>query len=124
MTATPLVIDLVPGAGSSAPSQFYAGPDGRLYFIAKTPATGSKSHWFATDGTLRGTVPVDKSTPGVEPRPQVYKPYDVVHDGKYTIFHSSVKGLTGLWTTDGTSNGTRRLSASIDPFAVNRGKIY
>lgn len=90
---TRMVVELVPGDGSSSPLPLFE-KDGLLYFEANTPLRG-RALW-SSDGTSQGTVPVD--TPVEAPA----EPED-----ELTYFIKEAKGRgRELFATNGKPGGT------------------
>jgi ELWxxDGT repeat protein len=101
--------DINPGAGSSiSTTPFVAAPDGTAYFQATNPAAGAEL--WRTDGTPAGTALVADLTPG--PANSSALPVAVVNGRVYfTATDPSPAGpVSRLWSSDGTSAGTRRVS--------------
>jgi ELWxxDGT repeat protein len=128
---TSLVTDLRPGPANAVPGNL-AVAGGSLYFHAFTEATGSKV--FKSDGTAAGTSLLIDTFPGA-PTP----PFGPPLPANFTTFGGSAlftatDAKTGyeLWTTDGTTDGTRHVKdihpgiqwsipVGLTPFA---GKIF
>jgi ELWxxDGT repeat protein len=128
---TRLVTELRPGPAHAVPGNL-AVAGGSLYFHAFTEATGSKV--FKSDGTAAGTSLLIDTFPGAPSGP-LGPPLPA----NFTTFSGSVlftatDAKTGyeLWTTDGTTGGTRHVKdihpgiqwsipVSLTPFA---GKIF
>ncbi len=98
-----LVKDIVPGSGSSSPSQF-AVVGTTVFFAASTPSTGIEL--WRSDGTRAGTVLVADLQPGVSSsRPFFLEPF-----GSRVLFSANAKGSgQELWISDGTPIGTLQL---------------
>ena len=77
---------------------------GRLYFVARNPSSGAQL--WRTDGTPAGTAPFD-ILPG-SPTLTIYLPMPL---GSKLLFSGGSNELGyGLWITDLTAAGTRRIS--------------
>src|SRR5205085_2941139 len=75
--------------------------------------------WLAIDS--EGAISrVSKSTPGREPRPQIYNPTNITTGHGVTIFVS--RELRGIWRTDGTAIGTQRVTS--DPTLFSSPQVY
>ncbi|MFO0846725.1 MAG: ELWxxDGT repeat protein, partial [Gemmataceae bacterium] len=94
------VVDLVPGSGSSSPTQLTAV--GRtLYFVATTPSTGEEL--FRSDGTAAGTRLVADITPG--PGGSLPRNLTNVNGVLFFTAQDADHGVE-LWRSDGTAAGT------------------
>lgn len=102
-TITRLLVDVVPGSGSSNPRDLTAW-DGRLFFSARTTLTGREL--FVSDGTITGTTLLKDIRPGSTGS----DPEQFADFGDTLVFRAD-DGATGqeLWTTDGSSANTKRL---------------
>jgi ELWxxDGT repeat protein len=98
-----LVKDIWPGGASSFPIPVAAGD--RVFLTAFRPELGTEL-WVSA-GTDASTTFVDL-TPG----PDGFRPIPVSSLGSELVFGSNTVG--GLWKSDGTPEGTRRIS-DIDP---------
>lgn len=103
-----LLTDIVPGPGSSDPTEFCVLGK-RLLFQANTPKTGAEL-WI-TDGTAGGT----KLLRDIRPGPKGSKPFGFRAGDKFAFFRAD-DGLHGreLWATDGTPGGTSMV-ADVNP---------
>lgn len=121
-----LVMDIVPGSGSSDPRQLFVAHD-RLYFQAKSEETGVEL--WTTDGTREGTKIVKDLCPGKLDG----DPFGFVQAGSL-IFFRAVDKFVGreIWVTDGTEEGTR-VAADIRPgwepsgiynIVYNNGRLF
>ena len=130
---TRLLRDINPGAGGSYPGTYSQGDlialgDGRVLFSADDGTTG-RELWI-TDGTEEGTrLVVDLSPGGYVPYPDApFYPSSsypanltLLAEGR-ALFTAATPdgGGTGLWVTDGTEDGTLRLTdAPSSPSAVS-----
>jgi ELWxxDGT repeat protein len=105
--------DLNRADGGSNPADFVAGPGNTFYFSA-TPAGQAKQVWVSdgTPGNTRPLVDPDNSLMPVTGSPVAYL------NGK--LFVSNI----GLWSTDGTVAGTRRLAQSASSPVEFNGLLY
>ena len=99
---TEMFLELRPGAGSGAPSAFHVA-NGKLFFVA-TNSAGARS-LFATDGTVDGTIQLAAAGVGIalgtiDTITYYYKPGLMATSGEF-------------WRTDGTVQGTRKMSAGF-----------
>jgi ELWxxDGT repeat protein len=101
-----LVRDLCPGPCGSAPRDF-AELGGKIYFFAADGVTGLEL--WRTDGTLGGTIPMGDFCPGsCSAWPD--NGSSLVSVGKAVFFRTrNADSQVGLWTSDGTPSGTRRV---------------
>ena len=113
-SGTQLVKDIMPGPGSSNPSQLQV-MNGILYFVASTSGTSSGDGLWRSDGTEAGTYRVGNVIPD--------RPADSILDqNNLTVFNNKLyfRGSTTLsgipshlWESDGTDAGTIPLSSRI-----------
>jgi ELWxxDGT repeat protein len=108
-----LVKDIYPGPGHGAPGSFaFAGST--LFFAAQDPEHGFEL--WKSDGTTEGTVLVKDILPG--PGLSILSP--IVPFGDRVLFTTYLfddEARSGLWISDGTDAGTRRLWSP--PFVSN-----
>ncbi len=113
---TTLLRDLCPGGCSSTP-WFLGRSGGVAIFVVRMdqPGGGSRSELWRTDGTREGTVAFKISGfPSGGGGDQVPSPWAEV--GGVVLFGATgPDGLPGLWRTDGTEAGTRRLADEATP---------
>ncbi|WP_395834602.1 ELWxxDGT repeat protein [Archangium violaceum] len=113
---TALVLDITPGADSAfidsswnsdRPSRLYA-LGGTLFFAADDGVHGYEP--WKSDGTAAGTVLLRDVLPGPENSGAHLAPF--VSVGQGPVAFSASDGVSGLelWTTDGTTAGTRRFA--------------
>src|SRR5436309_9676959 len=95
-------IDLSPG-DLGGPSSWLVAAGGRVYFPARTDASGTEL--WTSDGTAFGTIQVADLCPG--PCGGQPRPLGVL--GNVLLF--TAEAPRRLWRTDGTPAGTYRLSA-------------
>lgn len=95
-----VVLDLVPGIGSSCPHDLTRF---RGQLIFGTACTVDSTLWIS-NGTVWGTHTVQIVEPGQEPVNSIRWP-QVVHNISYFNGHTQERGFE-LWRTDGTNNGT------------------
>ncbi|HYN22358.1 MAG TPA: hypothetical protein VE078_15460, partial [Thermoanaerobaculia bacterium] len=102
-----LVRDLCPGPCGSMPRDF-AEMGGEVYFFADDGVTGLEL--WRTDGSPGGTTLVRDLCPGpCSNRPDAGS--SLVPAGNALFFRArDAFGLVGLWTSDGTRAGTRRVA--------------
>ena len=116
---TVLVKDIVPGSEPSYVMSFGGvGFGGRLYFTAATPADGFEL--WRSDGTAAGTHLVKDLYPGRDANNYVRNSWPAnfaVVNGKL-VFQSAVPSGLGVWTSDGTAQGTVLL-AELPPEPPN-----
>lgn len=105
---TQLFIDLLPGPLNGVPGNLTA-VDGDLFFYAFTETTGSKV--FRSDGTRAGTHLLADTFPGAPGGPDGPPlPAGFTRLGNNVLFAATdAEHGYELWTTDGTSAGTRLL---------------
>lgn len=119
-TGTHIVKDISPGTGSGNP-RLFTKLNGYLFFVA---GIGNDIEMMRTDGTDTGTKIVKNIYNGGFGA----NPYYPVVFNNYLYFSctDSVAGGFGIWKTDGTEAGTKRVAAS--PSTVNMfpwmGKLY
>ena len=110
---TSMVMDIYPGAISSAPRYFSAMPGGKVFFAAFDD-TGGRSDPWVSDGTPAGTFQLKKmgvAYPPPSPFTTYYSSYSdflgFTQVGATTLFAGtdSAHG-TELWKTNGTTAGT------------------
>ncbi|WP_163867321.1 ELWxxDGT repeat protein [Myxococcus eversor] len=128
-TGTQRLTDLSPGIADGVTGQIYVFGQ-NVVFAGRTPEHGSEL-WFS-DGTPRGTRMIRDIHPtaGVGALDGIVRTYATVHGNHFYFIASD--GVTGneLWRTDGTENGTERLtdvlpgpahSAVPDPAPISFG---
>lgn len=93
---------------------------GRLYFVARNPSSGARL--WRTDGTPAGTVPFD--TLPASPTLSIHPPMPL--GSKLLFFGGSNELGYGLWITDLTAAGTRRISEVLGGSGaiVFNGRLY
>src|SRR5688500_6307737 len=114
-SGTLLIKDIRPGAGSSNPSQLTV-VDSAVYFAAYDGVHGLEL--WKSDGTIAGTVLLQDLTPG----PGSATNYAASHLSELTAINhklyfiattpgpSIYEATQSLWVSDGTDEGTRRLT--------------
>jgi len=114
---THLFCDIVPGPGSGSPKEFYPFDD-RSLFAAWRKDCGLEL-WCATLSTKAASV-ID-----IEPGPNPSDPYAFTRGGQWVYFVASNAAFgRELWRSDGTKEGTVRLTDSYpgpangEPYAL------
>jgi ELWxxDGT repeat protein len=122
---TSMVSDIIPGTGSSSPSSLTA-VNGVLLFTARDVNHGFEL--WTTDGTAAGTRILLDINPG--PTSGLIAGPSSPLQGFHIVFHNRMlfmadDGTNGreLWTTDGTTAGTRLLK-DINPGAASSTPAY
>ena len=104
--------DIYPGATGSYPGPFVAMGN-RTYFPATDPTNGSEL--WATDGTPAGTYLVKDIYPGTAgSSPSLMKAA-----GNFLYFRASDSAGSGVWRSDGTSNGTTKVFSTLLPTSAS-----
>lgn len=99
---TKLVKDIVPGAGSSEPSNLTVAHDTLFFTVA--PMNSGVTKLWKTDGTTAGTVLLKDFGPGDSNNYiEEIVPSDL---GVYFTYKPSLQGHFELWYSDGTAGGT------------------
>ena len=103
-SGTVMLTDIVAGSGSAvgpASARLFTSSDDYLYFSVQTGTANTDHAIWRTDGTAAGTQLVKSSL-------VAYNDIvigDVLYmRGQY--FSTNIDSITGLWSTDGTTNGT------------------
>lgn len=106
---TRLLLDILPGRGSSLPANLTAHPNG-LFFTADDGVHGRE--WWWSDGTAAGTRLVSDAIPGL---PSTVPVAATVAGGRLFYFVPSpvVEDQFELWTSDGTDAGTQALADGL-----------
>lgn len=106
---TVLVKDIDPRPGRSSEPQLLTVHAGRLYFPAADEEHGREL--WSTDGTEAGTTLAGEITPGAD---GVFMTH-LISTGPHLFFSGGQAGITqqGLWVTDGSPGGARRLSQKL-----------
>ena len=108
-----------------SPQQLAAGPDNKLIFRAS--GQGAEDEPWISDGTPEGTFPLDVSPGDVASFP-VIRP-GMNYNGRYyfnATRYLSGESVTGVFSTDGTRDGTRLVAAtprSTGNFTLFDGKL-
>ena len=122
---TVMVRDILRGPTGSDPGSLYVFK-GRLYFVADDGVHGGEM--WRTNGTTSGTrLFKDISTTGssMYPAYQGQSPGWAVLDGR--LYFMASRRFSELWSTDGTSAGTRRVAARLYTYSnmvAVGGRLY
>jgi ELWxxDGT repeat protein len=116
-SGTHLVADINPGPDSSYALNFSDIGNGTAVFRAEEPSHGREL--WVTDGSVTGTHLVRDLNKG---KYDAFSPYFNPSDfpvvgGRALFFATAVDGIVhegGLWSSDGTESGTRRVEFSAD----------
>jgi len=101
---THLVVNTWPENPSGGDALFLNVVAGRLVFVAGTAQRGYEL--WRSDGTRRGSVPLHELVPG----PGSPGFYDFTSLGQHLLFVADDGHGVNLWATDGTDQGTHRLT--------------
>jgi ELWxxDGT repeat protein len=119
-----MVRDVRPGSAGSNPGSLYVFK-GRLYFVADDGVHGGEM--WRTNGTSSGTRLFKDIDPNGSAMYPAYQegPGWAVLDGR--LYFGASRRFQELWSTDGTSAGTRRVAARLythDAMVVVGGKLF
>ena len=110
------VADIAPGRVGSWPRALTA-VGGRLFFVACARPGGDDCALWTTGGTATGPVRV----PGVEAGPSATGIHDLTAvGGRLYFFVDQPAERAGLWKTDGTADGTSRVTDLVGTHLMNR----
>ena len=101
---TQLVADIWPGSENGAPTEMTVF-NGRMYFFANDGVIGREL--YSSDGTALGTGPVADSVEGLNGSSG--ENLMVVGDQMFFNSDSTLTSALGIWVSDGTGQGTRRV---------------
>ena len=114
LPAQTLVKDIYPGTGNSAPI-FLGSLEKGVVFAAITPTYGYEI-WFS-DGSEEGTIMLKDIRAGFN---SSFSQSNAVQSGNYIymVLLDTTISNSGLWRTDGTTQGTQRMMKFSSSFAI------